>query len=258
MQQEQSEPQEGSTPENGTIPSHRTETTPRRGAHRASAKAPNTATPTPGSTPVPVPPDETLALPVFITGKKGEESEPEAPPASSAPEAPPASSERESLGGALPASERGMLVFVAALLGIGTVAVVVLLGLGGFSAPPTNPATAATMSEEPTPVPSLSPAPSPSPAPPSPSPSPSPSRSTTLARITLGTLTVNDPRAFCTANEAGRARQHEDGTWFCSGTSDKPSLPFSSTDVCRWRYLDKTAYAVAADIDDPATWKCYT
>jgi hypothetical protein len=28
--------------------------------------------------------------------------------------------------------------------------------------------------------------------------------------------------------------------------------------VCRWRYLDKTAYAVAADIDEPSTWKCYT
>ena len=246
MQQEQSAPQEGSTPEDGKIPSHRTETTPRRGAHRASAKAPNTATPTPGAEPLPVPPDETLVLPTFITGKKGKEAEPEAPPERSAPGSP---------DGALPASERGMLVFVAALLGIGTIAVVVLLGLGGFSAPSTNPATAATMSEEPTPA--SSPSPSPSPAPPSPSPSPSPSHSATPARTTLGTLTAGDPRAFCGANEAGRARQHEDRTWYCSG-SDKPPLPFSSTDVCRWRYQDKTAYAVAVDINDPATWKCYT
>ena len=69
--------------------------------------------------------DETMILPAFVTGKKEKEPKPAEPVRHQAtPE------------GALPPSERGMLIFVAALLGIGTIAVVTVLGLGGFSSAP--------------------------------------------------------------------------------------------------------------------------
>jgi hypothetical protein len=149
-----------------------------------------------------------------------------------------------------------MLIFVATLLGVGTLAVVTVLGLGGFSSPePTAgaaPVPSATASGSPSPSPSPSPSHSPSP-----SPSPTPKKSTP-ARVTLGSLTANDPRAFCAANNAGRVSQKEDHSWYCRGTTEHPPMPFTSTDVCRWRYLDKTAYAIATNIDDPTTWKCYT
>jgi hypothetical protein len=235
VQQESSPQPEGTIRATSKSPDQRTDATGRRGAHRA--------------------PDETLILPGFITGKK----EPEPPPVPSPDPEPeliaPAGPE---LSDALPPSERGMLIFVATLLGVGTLAVVTVLGLGGFSSP--EPTAGAA------PVPSVttttaSPSPSPSPSPsasPSRPPSPTPKKSTAPARVSLGALTANDPRAFCAANNAGRVAQKEDHSWYCRGSSSHPPMPFTSTDVCRWRYLDKSAYAIATNIDDPATWKCYT
>ena len=224
MQQERSE-QVG-----GAIPAQRTEAT-------------NPPAPTPGN-------DETVILPAFVTGKKEREPKPAEPVRHQAtPE------------GALPPSERGMLIFVAALLGIGTLAVVTVLGLGGFSSAPQatrTPSAAAvhppvvTGSPSPSPTPAAS---SPAPAPPPPSPTPPPRR-TTPARVTLGVLTRSDPAAFCTYSKAGRAREI-DGNWFCSG-GGHPPFQFAAGDVCQWRYLDKTAYAAVGDATDPATWTCYT
>jgi hypothetical protein len=76
--------------------------------------------------------------------------------------------------------------------------------------------------------------------------------------VTLGALTASDPAAFCTYSQAGRVRQRDDGTWMCSGTPGHPQLTFVPNDVCQWRYLDKTAYAVVGDPNNPATWTCYT
>jgi hypothetical protein len=197
---------------------------------------------------VPPAPDETAVLPAFITGKT--EPLPERPREQPAPEHRPSD--------ALPPSERGMLIFVATLLGLGTLAVVVVLGLGGFSAPAATIQPTPTPADTPstTPSPSLSPSPS---DPPSPSPSPSrPSPRRSPTHRLLGALTAKDPAAYCTSLDAGSVRQHSDHSWYCRGGFNHPDpLPFTSTDVCRWRFLDKTAYAVAADIDDPTTWKCY-
>ncbi|HKT05565.1 MAG TPA: hypothetical protein VJT31_39110, partial [Rugosimonospora sp.] len=70
---------------------------------------------TEGEPPAPLSANEaTVVLPVFVTGKK-----PEQPPAHQA------MAETR-----LPSSERGMLLFVAALLGLGTIAVVAMMGFG--------------------------------------------------------------------------------------------------------------------------------
>jgi hypothetical protein len=196
--------------------------------------------------------DETVVLPAFVTGKKEREPKP----------AEPVRHQAQSEG-ALPPNERGMLIFVAALLGVGTLAVVTVLGLGGFSSPRAarTPSVAAGAPPSATDPPSPSPTPvtsSPVPAPPPPpSPTPPPRR-TSPARVTLGALTRGDPAAFCTYSGAGRARQREDGSWFCSGGNSRPPFAFAPGDVCQWRYIDKTAFAVVGDATDPATWTCYT
>lgn len=193
---------------------------------------------------------DTVILPAFVTGKKERQPKPAEPVRhQAAPE------------GKLPASERGMLVFVAALLGTGTVAIIALLGLGGFSRPaPTSTHTPSIAAVAPPPVPSPSASPSPSPTPvasSAPPTTPAPRRSP-AGPVALGTLTSADPAAFCTYSQAGRARQRDDGSWFCSGSRDHPGFVFGPNDVCRWRYLDNTAYAVTKDPTDPATWRCYT
>ncbi len=237
-------PQESSPSDTGEIPEQRSPSTGRHAAHALPDELPA--------------PDETVILPAFITGMT--DPLPERKPKEEAPSPP---------GDALPASERGMLIFVAALLGVGTLAVIVVLGLGGFSPQSakagSDPVPVATPTPTPTPTPSPSPSPtespSPSPSPPSPTttthpPTPrhSPSPTTTL----LGALTSKDPAAYCISLDAGRPAQHSDHSWYCHSSGFHPPVNFTSTDVCRWRYLDKTAYAVAGNIDDPTTWKCYT
>jgi hypothetical protein len=188
--------------------------------------------------------DETVVLPAFLTGKR--EPEPKSEPSRPQP------------GDALPASERGMLIFVAALLGVGTLAVVTVLGLGGFSSKPVpahpKPPTVATVYPSPTPVvpPSTSPAASPPPP-----PSASPSTRRTASPRALGTLTANDPAAYCTYKKAGRVHMREDSTWVCVGSPGHDGFLFTPTDVCKWRYLRTTAYAVLGDPADPTTWKCF-
>jgi hypothetical protein len=196
-------------------------------------------------------PDETVILPAFVTGKKERTPKPAEPVRHQAePE------------GRLPPSERGMLIFVAALLGIGTLAIVVVIGLGGFSSPPASTHTPSVAAVTPPAVESTSPSPTPiasSAAPPSPAPATTPAvRRTTPGPVVLGTLTRTDPAAFCTFRKAGRALRLDDGRWFCSGSRDRPPFPFAPNDVCRWRFIDNTAYAVAGDPTDPATWRCFT
>jgi hypothetical protein len=244
--------QERSEQVGGAIPAQRTETT-NPPAPTPPPADPPAAGPPPADPPAPAPHtgnDETMILPAFVTGKKEKEPKPAEPVRHQAtPE------------GALPPSERGMLIFVAALLGVGTLAVVTVLGLGGFSSAPhtaRTPSAAAvgtSVTESPSPSPSPA-ASSPAPAPPPPSPTPRPPR-TTPARVTLGVLTRTDPAAFCTYSKAGRAREI-DGNWFCSGSGGHGPFQFAPGDVCQWRYLDKTAYAAVGDATDPATWTCYT
>jgi hypothetical protein len=207
----------------------------------------------PAPQPRPPEPDETVILPAFITGKKERPPKPPEPVRHGAQPTDP-----------LPASERGMLIFVAALLGVGTVAIVALLGLGGFSRPHPvathPPSVAATLPAPGSPSPVASSV-APSPTPPSPSPSVAPTTPPvrhSTGPVALGTLTTGDPAAFCIYSKAGRARQRDDGSWFCSGSRDHGAFAFAPTDVCRWRYLDTTAYAVTGDPTDPTTWRCYT
>jgi hypothetical protein len=210
------------------------------------------------STPPPGPSamDETLVLPAFVTGKRSE-PKPAEPVRHQAPDT------------TLPPSERGMLIFVAALLGLGTLAMVTVLGVGGFARPahhtgtPTKAAAAPVAATTPSASPTGSPSPSPvvasAPAQPVVTTMPAtPRRSSSPAKVTLGTLTRADPSAFCMDSMAGRARPHSDGSWSCTGTQVRPAFTFTPTDVCQWRYVDKTAYATVGDQTDPATWTCYT
>lgn len=221
---------EGDVQVGGTLPTQRTES----------------ALPPPGFSPV----DETVILPAFLTGKKPSEPKP-AEPARHLP-AP-----------SLPPSEKGMLIFVAALLGVGTVAVVALLGLGGLghkasSQKPT--VTSTTAVPNPGVVDSSSPSPSPSPSPTSsPSPTASPKRSPTPKKSTsLGTLGQADPYAYCVETKHSSA-QPPDGnnpSWSCVSRSKITN--FAPTDVCQWRFNDGTAYATVGTLSDPTSWRCYT
>jgi hypothetical protein len=185
--------------------------------------------------------DETVVLPAFVTGKREAEQKSAEPM-------------RHQPGDALPPSERGMLIFVAALLGVGTLAVVTVLGLGGFSSKPAPAHTAPfpLVSVYPSPTPVDSPSPE---AAPSPSPSASPSTRRASPRP-LGTLTANDPAAYCAAKKAGRPHLREDGTWVCLGAPGHDGFLFTPTDVCKWRYLRNTAFATVGNPADPTSWKC--
>jgi hypothetical protein len=199
--------------------------------------------------------DETVILPAFLTGKKAAEPKP-AEPARHGPE------------GALPASERGMLIFVAALLGVGTIAVVGLLGLGGLTkkkptpTPVPAPKPPAAIVTVPSATPSPTPSPSPSAGPASPSPTATARRSPTPARSTaLGTLTSTDPYTYCydTRHGIARAPGQGDKSWTCvAGNAHSGAADFSPTDVCRWRFSDNGAYAVVGSLGDPSTWRCFT
>ncbi len=187
--------------------------------------------------------DETVVLPAFVTGKR--EPEPKSEP------------HRPQPGEALPPSERGMLIFVAALLGVGTLAVVTVLGLGGFSSAKPSPPHAppsAVASVYPSPTPVDAPSASPAAAPPA-SASLTPRR--TSSPRALGTLTANDPAAYCTYKKAGRVHMREDGTWVCVGSPGHDGFLFTPADVCKWRYLRTNATAVVGNPADPTTWKCY-
>jgi hypothetical protein len=182
-----------------------------------------------------------MVLPVFVTGKKPE-------PPKTRPNTPES----------LPRSERGMLLFVAALLGLGTLAVVAMMGFGLSGSGTPKPSAARNTATQDPPAPSLS-APVVVVPPPDPSPSvvPSPSRARTSptprrspSRIPLGTLTMGDLQGYCQF----RRPQLEGQQWSC-----RPNGPnFTPTTICRWRFNDRTAHAVIGDIRDPSTWRCYT
>jgi hypothetical protein len=186
-------------------------------------------------------------LPAFVTGRKEPAPRP-AEPARHRPE------------GALPPSERGMLVFVAALLGIGTIAVVIMLGMGGLNprhgtpAPSTRPSSstpspAAAAAPLPTqPVPTDSPASS-APAP----PPPTKRTMTTPARTFVGNP---NPYAYCLMVNAGIAQRpdHDDPSWSCQGRHR--SVDFTPDQVCDWQY-GTASFAVVSSLPDPSTWKCY-
>ncbi len=190
-----------------------------------------------------------MVLPAFVTGRKEPAPKP-AEPARHRPE------------GTLPPSERGMLVFVAALLLVGTVAVVIMLGMGGLNprhgtpAPSSKPTTstpspAAAAGPLPTqPVPTDSPASS---APAPPPPPPSKRSATTTARTLVGSP---NPYAYCLMVNSGIAQRpdHDNPSWSCAGRHR--TVNFSPDDVCDWQF-GNASYAVVSSLPDPSTWKCY-
>jgi hypothetical protein len=191
---------------------------------------------------------KTILLPTFITGRRDEGK---------------AESPRPQAGDKLPPSERGMLVFVAALLALGTVAVVVMLGFGGLT--PHHPAAAVQDSATPAPgAPVGDPSPSPSDsqsASPSPSPSPSskpPTHKPSPSPVRLGTVRTRDLYNYCTTKESRSSPVPPDksGTsWTCQDDSHPP-LAFTPDDVCSYRY-SQVAHAMVGTLTDPATWTCY-
>jgi hypothetical protein len=208
--------------------------------------------PTPNSPPSPPPStiesanEQTVVLPVFVTGKK-----PEKPPAHQA-----------MAETSLPSSERGMLLFVAALLGLGTVAVVAMMGfgLGGSTKP--KPPVAASTTPAPVvaaPLPSPEPSLAPSPGKPSPSRSPAARHSPSPSSTFLGALSNSVLVGFCQDTNNGMPFPPRNGrsSWACLADRGQRQ-EFAPTDVCQWRYRDGGARAVVADITSPPTWRCYT
>ncbi len=184
-------------------------------------------------------------LPVFVTGKK-----PEAPSVQRAAET------------KLPSSERGMLLFVAALLALGTVAVVAMLGFGlGGTTKPKTPAHApspSTVVAVP-PIPSPADPPSPSLSAASPSPSRSSTRRTPAPTATLlGALSSNLVFRYCQDANGGMPVPPSRGRGGWSCVSQRGHQDFTPTLVCQWHFQDSGAKAVIAAIGDPATWRCYT
>jgi hypothetical protein len=223
------------------------------------AGAPAQPTPTPAAPAQPTQPtrppavvnEETQVLPVFVTGKK-----PEQPPGRAA-----------MADTSLPPSERGMLLFVAALLGLGTIAVVAMMGFGLTGTkpePPADPTPSRPAAVVPVATPSTGPSPSPQP---SPSPhqattSAKPStakRSPTAAPVQLGSITLGDVFTYCQDTNGGmplppgRGR----GSWSCDAGHGQRQ-DFTPTDVCQWRYHDSGARATVGDRTNPATWRCTT
>lgn len=197
--------------------------------------------------------DETMVLPAFVTGTAKQ------PPAPSGPSRPDPAAK-------LSSTERGMLVFVAALLGIGTIAVVAMMGMGlGDPKPkagPARPPVTVDASPAASVVPSATPSATVSPTD-SPTDSPKPSKTAAAPRL-LGSVTgVDQLTTYCRSNwnqDAAVAGPGQPGflsapSWACTAHRDK--APIDPTSVCRWQYQDKSAYT-AAKATDQLPWKCYT
>lgn len=203
-----------------------------------------------GSTPVVAPTaparsvldDKTVVLPAFLTG-------------SAAPAPAPSGPTRPDPTAKLPATERGMLVFVAALLGLGTIAVVAMMGMGLTTDKKPAPAAAsatATVGTSASPTPAASPTASPSPI-----ASPKPTRTTVAPRV-LGSISDSSTlNTYCRTwqdNAVAFPGPNNSG-WICvRGHNTMTIVPNT---VCRWRFNDSTAYTSAKGSDD-LPWKCYT
>jgi hypothetical protein len=193
-----------------------------------------------------------MVLPAFLTGAAKEP-----PPEPSGPKRPDPTAK-------LDGTERGMLIFVAALLGIGTIAVVAFMGmgLGGSKPKPAAAPTASVSAAAPTPSAAASPSPSDSP---SPTDSPSPSHTTVAPRL-LGSVTSADQiTAYCratvdrnsTARGPGLTGPSAAASWICYNRFNHNSTPISPNSVCRSQFQDSTAYT-SAKADTALPWKCYT
>jgi len=235
-----------------------------------SAPPVRAASPTPAHLQVPVihPPhpalhDETMVLPAFLTGKI------ELPPEPEEVEEPAPNNGRPDPAAKLPATERGMLIFVAALLGIGTIAVVAVMGMGLASPkkPSTPPAptssasgTAAAIAGNPDPV--VDPVPSGTG-----SLRPTERPSSSGPKVLGSIASVDILRTYCQQwrNDAYVVGPGQPGpsspTWACVDPHAKrPSdatLQAAPNYVCRWKYRDNSSYSPSQG-SDKLPWTCYT
>ncbi|GAA5191562.1 hypothetical protein GCM10023322_49200 [Rugosimonospora acidiphila] len=204
---------------------------------------------------------ETMILPAFVTGRKEPEPEPAPKPAEPA---------RNQNDGSLPASEKGMLLFVAALLGLGGIAVVIMLGVGGLDkhrapAPPAVHSTGTPAGGAPA-APGSSPSSAGTP-PASPASIPTSAVPPTVAKTTAKRIAPSptptllgqaQPLAYCIAKDRGldKAPNGDSPTWTCTTSHRGKGIPFTPAQVCDWQY-GTSSYAVVGSLADPSTWNCY-
>lgn len=216
----------------------------------AGAPPPESGAPTAGGS-VPAHPsaEETVLLPAFLTGRKPAEPKPAEPA-------------RHRTEGALPRNERGMLIFVAALLGLGTVAVVVMLGLGRLNTgSPSHPPRSVPASPTPAPtgpaaaVPGASASAGSTPAAAealsattSSHRPPGPTSATRRPSPTPALLGTADAAGYCAAH-GGRLRLRRG--WRCGRSDARVTADL----VCVWQYGPDSR--AAGRPDDPRTWRCY-
>jgi hypothetical protein len=197
--------------------------------------------------------DETMILPAFLTGQTEKP-----PPAPTGPTRPDPMAK-------LPATERGMLIFVAALLGVGTIAVVTVMGMGladpkpkpGGKGGPAASSSGTAGQTQPSGAPTVQPDPTPTVTGSlKPTAHPSAGGPAVLGSITSTilddycNLVLNDPRAQYRSQSSGGTTR-----WTCYvGHHDETIVPNT---VCQWKFKDNSAYIPAADLAD-LPWKCYT
>ncbi|HEX6500019.1 MAG TPA: hypothetical protein VF054_13455 [Micromonosporaceae bacterium] len=181
------------------------------------------------------------------------------PPTSQAPAKTPPASGRQAPSEPPPISIRGLPMFLAALLGLGTIAIVFVTMPGSDranSAP--QPSAAPTVSVTASVSPAGKPTGTGKPSARHPGAGPSPTRTV------LGSLDLQTMGRFCVSRDAGFAtlRRAPQGpgaaidNWACTGKSRTRGFTIVPTDVCQWRY-GVSSVAGYLDRDDAYSWRCY-
>jgi len=229
----------------------------------STARVPSTP-PGPARSPGFAPSDETVVLPRFRTGEPDPVPRPVPATVPGVPRQPAVPVEH-----GLGPAERGMLIFVAALLGLGTVAVVATMGFGlsrGGTPAGVHPSGTASAPAPPVPAGPTAPTGSTAAASASASAGPSASRSTAAPRQ-LGTLGQGDLSGYCGSlgytlrapNEPARRQPPASPNWNCSrGVPSPGAIDIVPNQVCRWRYGDTGAYTPARNPQDALPWTCLT
>lgn len=185
---------------------------------------------------------------------------PAAQPASTtaAPAAPPKAPapSRQTPSEPPPVSVRGLPMFLAALLGLGTIGIV-FMTMPGSGKADSAPKPNATASAGPA-------APAAATGTPSGQPSHHATGATPSSRPILGSLDQQTMGKFCASRDAGFAtlRREPQGAgaaidnWACTGKSRTRGFTIVPTDVCQWRY-GSSAVAGYLNRNDAYSWRCY-